>query len=448
MPPDPYPVPPFTSPVHATVRLPGSKSITNRAMLLAALADGTTTLKGALFSEDTAIMADGLRRLGFPVTEDPARAEIRVAGAGGRFPAREAELFVGLAGTAARFLTALCCLAPEGTFRIDGVPRMRKRPMQSLLDALQALGAEIESDHGHLPLTIRAHGLAGGDVALDATASSQLLSALLMVAPRARQAVNIRLTDRNYRREYVRMTLRMMEQFGQPAAAVDPEELEIRPPVNRPYTALASYPVEPDASAASYFLALPLVTGGRIHLPGLGRASLQGDTAFADRLQQVGAEITYDADGMTCRFEAAAGHGRGISDDFHAISDTFLTLAAITPLLVGETRLTGLAHTRHQETDRVAAMASELRRLGQEVVEEPDALTIRPRALIADRTIETYGDHRFAMSFAILGSHDLRGDGRPWLAIRNPGVCAKTFPDFFAVLEQVRKDSLAAAQRP
>jgi len=435
---------PFTHRARATVRLPGSKSITNRALLLAALSGGTTTLRGALFSEDTAIMAEALRRLGFSITEDPLQETLRVQGTDGRIPATSADLFVGLAGTAARFLTALCCLAPAGNFRLDGVPQMRRRPMRSLLDALSHLGAAIQSADGHFPLSLQACGLRGGDVALDATESSQLLSALLMVAPLAREPVRIHLSDTSYRREYVTMTLRMMEQFGQPPSRISPDGSRVEPTHGRPYrSGGGDYAIEPDASAASYFLALPLVTGGTIELPGLSQPSLQGDAAFADRLSPIGARVTTTACGLRCAF-AGLERPRAIQQDFHSISDTFLTLAAIAPLLDGDTRITGIAHTRKQETDRVASMAAELRRLGQEVEEEHDALTIRPRPLRADTVIDTHGDHRFAMSFAILGCHDLHGDGRPWLHLREPGVCAKTFPKFFEVLEDARRQSAPA----
>jgi 3-phosphoshikimate 1-carboxyvinyltransferase len=440
---DPLPIVPFTAPARATVRVPGSKSITNRAMLLAALAHGDTTITGALFSEDTAIMAEALRRLGFTVEENADWCVIRVLGLGGTVPAPTAELSVGLAGTAARFLTALCCLAPHGHFKLDGVEQMRRRPIKSLLDALEKLGARTRSSGGFFPIEIEASGLHGGDVPLDATESSQLLSALLMVAPLAREPVTIRLTDPGYRREYVSMTLRMMEQFGQPAASVSADGLTVRPPFGTAYRGCGgSYAVEPDASAASYFLALPLVTGGTVKLPGFHGRGLQGDAAFALHVARAGATIGHTPDGIVCTFDPDAGRPLGIRDNFHAISDTFLTAAAIAPLLAGETRISGIAHTRKQETDRVAAVATELRRLGQDVAEEPDSLTIRPRPLREGVEIETYGDHRVAMSFAILGCHDLHGDGRPWLAIRDPGCCAKTFPKFFETLDQARRDSL------
>ncbi|MGH8019522.1 MAG: 3-phosphoshikimate 1-carboxyvinyltransferase [Opitutaceae bacterium] len=440
---DPHPVFPFTAPARSSVRLPGSKSITNRSMMLAALAGGGTTLERALFSEDTLIMAESLRRMGFQVHEDAAREEIHIGARQTSGFSDSAELFAGLAGTAARFLTALCCASPKGRYRIDGVPQMRKRPMKSLLDALSALGARIQSADGFLPLEIEARGLSGGEVEIDATSSSQLLSALLMIAPLARGPVRIRLTDAGYRREYVSMSLRMMEQFGQPAAAVTGDGLLVEPPGGVSYRSPGPrYLVEPDASAASYFLALPVVTKGWIQLPGMPADSLQGDAAFVAKLAMIGAKIERTNDGARCSFETGA-RGNAIQENFHAISDTFLTLAAIAPLLDGVTRITGIAHTRKQETDRVAGMARELRKLGQHVLEEHDSLEIHPRPLAAGIEIETYHDHRFAMSFAILGCHDLHGDGRPWLSIRDPGCCAKTFPRFFEVLERVRAESSA-----
>ncbi len=449
--PDELAITPFTHPVRGVATLPGSKSITNRALLLAALGDGPMTLTGALFSEDTAIMAEALRRLGFAVREDAAKETIYVEGRGGAIPAREAKLHVGLAGTAARFLTAFCAAAPAGVYQIDGVPQMRKRPMRPLLEALRALGADIRCtrEEGFLPLEIRAHGLAGGTVDIDASESSQLLSALLMVAPLARADTTISLRG-GARESYVAMTLRMMAAFSAGAGIateIRPGSWRIRSRAQAYTHGTGTYAIEPDASAGSYFLALPLVAGGALALrgfvaPGVG---LQGDAAFATVLQSVGLGVT----GLVGEtgLEARLPHGttrRGITQNFHAISDTFLTLAALAPLLDGPTRITGIAHTRHQETDRIAGMARELTKLGQHVVEEPDALTITPRPLVSGQVIETYGDHRFAMSFGILGCHNLHGDGRAWLTIRHPACCAKTFPHFFELLEDLRRKSSEA----
>ena len=428
--PDRLPIRPFTRPLRGSVILPGSKSLTNRALLLAALCDQPVKLTGALFSEDTQLMAAALRKLGFTVEANERALTLRVADQANGFPIGEnpVALFVGLAGTVARFLTALCAAAPRGVYRLDGVPQMRTRPMKGLIDALRALGADIRclGEEGFLPLKIHAHGLRGGAVSIDGSESSQFLSALLMVAPLATAPVEVRLA-KEVRQTFVEMTFRLMAEFG----------VRVLRPGNKAhfhvggarYVSPAPYAIEPDATAASYFLALQLVTGGQVALPGLRLPGdgLQGDAAFAEVLARA----------------RKRARGAQLVEDFHEISDTFVTLAAITPLLDGPTRLTGIAHTRKQETDRVAGAAHELKKLGQEVVEEHDALTITPHPLKSGVEIETYGDHRFAMSFAILGCHDLHGDGQPWLTIKNPACCAKTFPHFFELLEELRQNSLA-----
>jgi 3-phosphoshikimate 1-carboxyvinyltransferase len=410
-------------------------------MVLSALCDGPVTLAGALFSDDTAVMAESLRRLGFGVELDEPSHRIRVEGRGGAVPAEQAELFVGLAGTAARFLTALCASSRRGAYTIDGVPQMRKRPMGGLIDALRALGADIRclGHEGFLPLEIRARGLRGGPVAIDARESTQMLSALIMVAPLAERPV-VATPVGGVRRPFVRMTIRQMAQFGvkgDPAGQGDSVEVP-----QGAYRSPGEYIVEPDATSASYFAALPLVVGGSVTLDALRGASdsLQGDVRFLDVLAQCGAVVATERDGITVSF-APFGRRRGVAYDFSEFSDTFLTLAAIAPLLDGPTRIAGIAHTRKQETDRVGAMATELRRLGQGIAETEDSLEIRPAPFRKGVTVETHGDHRFAMSFAVLGCRDQRGDGTPWLAIANPAVCAKTFPGFFTLLDELRARS-------
>lgn len=442
------PIEPFTRPARGEVALPGSKSITNRALLLAALCGEPVTLTGALFSEDTHLMAEALRRLGLTVEPDEHAKTLRVARQEHAFTVSEAEIFVGLAGTAARFLTALCAAAPRGVYRLDGVPQMRKRPMQPLLEALRALGADIRctGEEGFFPLEIRGRGLSGGAVEIDASESSQLLSALLAVAPLARADVRVTLRG-PVRRSYVEMTARMMQAFepaGRPMVHEDEPGTFVVRAAKQPYARRpGSYAIEPDASAASYFLALPLVTGGALALNGArdSKQGLQGDTEFADVVRSVGATVSASPNGLAVSFAPRAAR-RAVTRDFKPISDTFLTLAAIAPLLDGPTHISGIAHTRKQETDRVAGMARELSKLGQQVEETEDALTITPRPLRSGVEIETYGDHRFAMSFGILGCHDLHGDGRPWLTIGNPACCAKTFPHFFELLASLRKKSL------
>jgi len=410
------PIRPFTRPVRGSATLPGSKSITNRALILAALSDRTVTLRGALFSRDTRIMIAALRALGFAVEFDEVALTITIAGRGGQIPNREAQIDVGNAGTAARFLTAFVCLRPDGVYHFDGDEAMRRRPIGALLDALAMQGAQ--ADARSFPFTLRTAGLPGGTVALDASESSQMLSALLMVAPHARAPLKVQLTSEAGSKPFVTMTEAMVKQFS---------------------PAPAAYDIEGDASAASYFLALPLVTGGELALPNY-HGSLQGDFKFREVLAEVGLTTAARDGAFTCSAPRGARH-RGVTRNFREFSDTFLTLAALAPLLDGPTRISGIAHTRKQETDRVAGMARELRKLGQHVIEQEDSLEIHPRPLVGGATIETYHDHRFAMSFGILGGHDLTGDGRPWLTIKDPACCAKTFPEFFDLLARLHAGS-------
>lgn len=409
------PIIPFTGPVRGGVTLPGSKSITNRALILAALGPTTVTLRNALFSRDTRIMIAALRTLGFEITADESALTITITGGGGKIPQRDAPIEVGNAGTAARFLTALVSLHPEGTYHFDGDEAMRRRPIGTLLEALEHQGATASARS--FPFTLRTAGLRGGNVRLDATESSQLLSALLMVAPHARSPLTVELKGETVSRPFVAMTERMVQQFSTP---------------------VVDYAIEGDATAASYFAALALVTQGQLTINGLNLSpsALQGDAEFY-RLLAAHHLIT------ASDHQVASGHERsGFSADFNHFSDTFLTLAALAPLLEGPTRITGIAHTRKQETDRVAGMARELRKLGQQVMETEDTLEIHPRPLTPHREIETYHDHRFAMSFGILGCYDLLKNGQAWLSIKDPACCAKTFPSFFDLLADLRGNSV------
>lgn len=443
--PDLLPIQPFTNPVRGSVALPGSKSITNRALLLAALCDGPVTLTGALFSEDTELMAEALRQLGFVVKEDAAQKTIYVEGRAGKIPAEKAAIHVGLAGTAARFLTALCAVAPHGVYLIDGVPQMRKRPMKGLFDALTNQGAKIVylGESGFFPIELHAHGLRGGEVEIDASESSQMLSALLMVSPLAKANTVIRLANQ-VREPFVKMTLEMMQHFGvqhkgiQGGFQIERKDYHYG---DRTY-GFTIYPTEPDATAASYFAVLPIITQGTLVIENLNpkRGMIQGDTQFLAVLKQVGMKISVRNSDLQVDY-ANDIKRIGVAQNFREFSDTFLTLAAIAPLLDGPTKITGIAHTRKQETDRVAGMARELKKLGQDVIETEDSLEIHPRPLTPNVTIETYGDHRFAMSFAILGCHDLLGNGQPWLTIKDPACCAKTFPNFFDVLKELWTNS-------
>lgn len=459
---DPLPIVPFTGPVSGRIQLPGSKSITNRALVLAALAPGTVTLENVLQSRDSRIMIEALRALGIDVEEGEASDRVTVHGQAGQLPVAEASIDVGNAGTAARFITALVATRAKGQFALDGDLAMRERPIVGLLDALHALGAEVQfgGTPGFFPFTITARGLRGGTVDLDASDSSQMLSALLMVAPLADQSVTI--TAPMVRLPFVRITLAVMQAFGVRVEA-DEAARSYRIEAGNAYRVPGggTYRIESDVTSSTYFQALPLVAGGRIELHGLQPETIQGDAAFTGVLRDLGLQV----DRQASRWVAAAGPGPSLPQpatsildiDFREFSDTFLTLAAISPLIGRTLRIRGIAHTRRQETDRVAGILNELRRLGQEAEydEFADALIIHPdRKALVDCVrdargagepliVQTYEDHRFAMSFAILGSHDLLGDGESWLQIADPACCRKTFPRFFDELDMLRKTSAA-----
>ncbi|MBC2595116.1 3-phosphoshikimate 1-carboxyvinyltransferase [Ruficoccus amylovorans] len=438
---------PFTRPASGTVSLPGSKSITNRALILAALSRESLTLEGALFSEDTEIMISALKALGFTLSPDPAGNSIFIVGRGGYILGRDIEINVGNAGTAARFLTAMLALKPRASFRLDGSEAMRKRPMKGLLDVLTHNGAivpEFSGEPGFFPFEIKTRGLFGGTLSVDASASSQILSALLMVAPLAGGPTTVELTGETVSRPFIDMTLTMMAQFGTEPKSVEHGRYHFAGEHSY-YCARPAYVIEPDATAASYFMALPWVTGGSLRLQRMGNICLQGDIGFTEVMAALGMDSQTEDEDLVVSPKSAPAGDIPASFDFNAISDTFLTLAAISPLLEKPITITGIAHTRKQETDRVHAMATELRKLGQRVAETEDSLTITPdlaalkaATATAPVAIDTYHDHRVAMSFGILGCRNLHGDGRPWITINDPGCCAKTFPRFFEVLNDLR----------
>jgi 3-phosphoshikimate 1-carboxyvinyltransferase len=442
--PDPYPIRPWTAPCRGTVSVPGSKSLTNRALLLGALSGESIRLTGALFSRDSLLLADGLRALGFSVRQDPENALFEIRGCGGRIPSREARVDVGNAGTVARFLTAFACLAPEGNYSFDGDPEMRKRPMQGLIEVLERAGARFNFHQQPycFPFTVRPSGLNGGTWSLDASASSQMVSALMLVAPYANEPV--RIEAREVRPAFVRMTESLMRRFG---VDVDGDPLKgYRIPAGVYRSSHPRFPIEPDASAASYFMALPLLLGGEVLVRGMHAGMLQGDTAFAGVLRALGTVITDRPDGWLVR--SGPIPGKATSEfSFETFSDTFLTLAAVAPFLPEPVAISGIAHTRHQECDRPAAMAAGLRLVGTRVEEDPDRLAIFPLSPGEHRwerdhvVISTYRDHRVAMSFALAGCRDRRGDGRPWLSIADPECCSKTFPGFFSELDKLYQQS-------
>jgi 3-phosphoshikimate 1-carboxyvinyltransferase len=426
--PDALDIQPLARAPQAAVRVPGSKSITNRALVLAALGAGGDgcTLSGVLHSEDTQVMIDALRQLGFHVEGDDAE-EVHVRGHGtdSLIPRSEADLFVGNSGTTMRFLTAAVSLG-RGRYRLDGVPRMRERPIEDLLDALRQLGvrAYSERNNGCPPVAVEANGLPGGRARVRGDVSSQFLSGLLMAAPLAQRPTTIEVAGPLVSQPYVAMTLALMRDFGAEVEAASPSTFHV--PAGQRYRR-ASFTVEPDASAAGYFFAAAAVTGGRLTVLGLPEDSLQGDVQFVDVLADMGCRVERCAAGVTV-------HGRplrGVDVDMNAISDCVMTLAAVACFADGPTTIRNVAHIRHKETDRLAALATELRRLGAGVEEFADGLTIHPEPLHG-AAVETYRDHRMAMSLALVG---LRVPG---VVIRNPACVAKTYPRFFEDLEGLR----------
>jgi 3-phosphoshikimate 1-carboxyvinyltransferase len=412
---------------HARITVPGSKSITNRALLIAALAEGRSELHGALFSDDTRYMIEALRKLGVQVETDEAAARIIVDGCGGRWPAQDADLFVGNAGTAMRFLVAALCLG-EGRYRIDGSARMRERPIQELVDALRQLGVEVTCGAGGTPpVLVHARGLPGGVAELSAERSSQFLSALMLVAPYAERPLTIRLRGEVIAQPYVDMTNRLMLQWGVTVLRDGYREFRLRG--GERYRAQA-YAIEPDASSAHYFWAAAALTGGRVAVEGLCLDSLQGDVRFAvDVLGEMGAAYPEEGNALTVIGPPRLG---GIDADLNAMSDTAPTLAAIAPFASGPVRIRNVAHLRWQESDRLRAVATELARLGARVRELDDGLVIEPSTLHG-ADVHTYDDHRIAMAFALVGLKV------PGVRIEDPGCVAKTFPDYFERLELLRR---------
>ncbi|MGW4943722.1 3-phosphoshikimate 1-carboxyvinyltransferase [Actinoplanes sp. NPDC004185] len=410
--PDVLTVAPLSSPLDATVRPPGSKSITNRALLCAALAPGTSTLTGALFADDTRAMLDAVAALGATVEADPEAAVIRVTGVDPRTGSVDAAVDARQSGTTSRFILPAAALRPGRTV-VDGTPQLRARPFGPVLDALRDLGAEV-STTGFLPATVRGP-LRGGPVRVSGHISSQFLSGLLMAGPLMTEGLTVELTSALVSVPYVEMTRAVMAAFGVEAAG-----LSVAPGGYR----ATDYPIEPDASAASYFLGAAAVAGGRVTVRGLGTGSLQGDVGFADVLERMGATVTRSADSLTV---GATGALRGVDVDMSDISDTAQTLAAVAVYADSPTRVRGIGFIRGKETDRVAAVVTELRRAGIDAVEDEDGFTINPGVPRPTR-FETYEDHRMAMSLSLLG---LRSPG---IEIADPGCVAKTYPHFFTDL--------------
>lgn len=424
---------PLAAPPDAVVTVPGSKSITNRALVTAALAEGRSVLAGALIADDTEAMTESLGRLGVVVTIDRASSTVTVEGTAGRVPPGPAEVDARLSGTTARFLLPLLALG-QGRYRLDGAEPLRARPMGPLVDALRRLGAEVidEGRPGHLPLTVVGNVRPGGAVVLSGDVSSQFLSGLLLSGPAMAGGLQVELSTPLVSRPYVELTAATMAAFGVQLERDDERRFRVPPGCYR----AAHHTVEPDASAASYFFAAAALSGGRVRVPGLGSRSVQGDLRFVDVLERMGATVYRDGDGTE-----VIGTGKlvGVDVDLSDCSDTAQTLAVVAVFASSPTRVRGIGFIRRKETDRIGAVVNELRRCGIDVDEEDDGFLVRPGSPRPTR-VATYGDHRMAMSFALLG---LRVPG---IEIADPDCVAKTFPEFFSTLRQLRSGPGAAAR--
>jgi 3-phosphoshikimate 1-carboxyvinyltransferase len=412
-------------PLHASIRPPGSKSITNRALICAALAEGSSVLSGALASEDTHVMIEALRKCGLSIDASEDGETLRVVGCGGQPKVTDSDLFVANSGTTIRFLAAMLA-ATTGRYRLDGIARMRERPIGDLLEALNQLGADCRSENGNgcPPVLIDARRLRGGTVQIRGDISSQYLSGLLMAAPYAKSPVDVEVTGELVSQPYVTMTLGVMRAFGVATATSDLKRLLI--PVGK-YRG-AEYAIEPDASAASYFWGAAAIAGGTVTVEGLTPGALQGDVAFVDCLAQMGCVVEATDNGITVTGKRL----RGIDVNMNAISDTVQTLGAVALFAEGPTTITGVAHIRHKETDRIGDLARELRKLGATVEEFADGLRITPGPSRA-ATIDTYNDHRMAMSLALPGLRI------PGVVINNPKCTEKTYPRYFEDLKRVTR---------
>jgi 3-phosphoshikimate 1-carboxyvinyltransferase len=414
--------------ISGSITLPGSKSLSNRVLLLAMLSEGETFIENLLDSDDVRRMIDALAKLKILYEEDRPSKKIRVKGEGGRIPVDKAELFLGNAGTAIRPLTAALTLG-HGQFVLDGIERMRERPIQDLLDGLNQLGAQVRSidNTGCPPVEIIANGLPGGVTKLSGAISSQYLSAILLASPYAQTPVEIRIKDHLVSIPYVEMTIRLMNRFG---VNVDVSEDFKSFHINAPqsYKSPKTYFVEGDASSASYFLAGAAITGGTVTVIGCGTDSLQGDAQFAKIMEMMGAEVQWEANQLTVR---GSGNLKGIDVDMNEMPDAAMTLAVAALFAKGTTAIRNIYNWRLKETERLKAVSSELKKLGATVEEGEDYIIIEPPEKLLSAEIGTYDDHRMAMAFSLAAC------GEVPITILDPSCVSKTFPDYFDQLSKL-----------
>ncbi|WP_067219945.1 3-phosphoshikimate 1-carboxyvinyltransferase [Marinomonas gallaica] len=408
------------------IQIPGSKSLSNRILLLATLAQGTTKITNLLDSDDIRHMLNALKTMGVRYQlEDEGRTCI-LEGLAGPINVDHADLFLGNAGTAMRPLTAALCLG-TGEYRLHGEPRMHERPIGDLVDALQSLGVDVqyEGTKDYPPLTIKANGIAGGEVSIKGNISSQFLTALLMSAPLAKGDLTIKVDGELVSKPYIDITLHVMKQFGVDVDNQDYKAFVIKG--NQTYQSPGEIMVEGDASSASYFLAAAAIAGGKIKVHGVGSDSVQGDVKFAEALKAMGANITY---GPTW-IEAERGELNGIDMDMNHIPDAAMTIATTALFATGPTTIRNIYNWRVKETDRLYAMATELKKLGADVVEGEDYITVQPLKDVQHAAIDTYNDHRIAMCFSLVAFSNSA------VTINDPGCTSKTFPTYFELFQQV-----------
>jgi len=417
--------------VDGEINLPGSKSLSNRALLLAALAQGTTTLTNLLDSDDIRHMLNALKKLGVNYQLSSDKKQCVVEGLGRPFDSAELgtlELFLGNAGTAMRPLCAALCLG-QGEYILTGEARMFERPIGSLVDALQQAGADITylQEKNYPPLKIKGTGLKGGTIQIDGSVSSQFLTAFLMSAPMAREETTIEIVGELVSKPYIKITLQIMQDFG---IKVDNENGDYQRFViqgGQTYRTPGEYLVEGDASSASYFLAAAAIAGGTIKVTGIGRKSVQGDIQFADALEAMGANIEWGDDYI----KASKGTLNAIDMDMNHIPDAAMTIAVVALFAQGTTKIRNVYNWRVKETDRLYAMATELRKVGATVIEGHDFIEVTPPAKLNHAVIDTYDDHRMAMCFSLVALSDTP------VTINDPKCTSKTFPDYFEKLASV-----------
>ncbi|MEZ4705980.1 MAG: 3-phosphoshikimate 1-carboxyvinyltransferase [Caldilineaceae bacterium] len=413
--------------IDGEINLPGSKSVSNRALLLAALAEGETEITNLLRSDDINHMLGALRKLGVAYTLSDDGTRCTITGNGGPFQQVEpTELYLGNAGTAMRPLCAALCLG-QGEFTLTGEPRMEERPIGPLVSALRQAGAQIDhlKNEGYPPLHIVANELNGGQITIDGSLSSQFVTALLMASPLAQRDTTITIEGDLVSKPYIDITLHMMAQFGVEVENRDYQQFWVRG--GQTYQSPGALLVEGDASSASYFLAAAAIKGGAVKVTGIGKKSIQGDTRFADVLQAMGANVEWGDDFIRVQ----KGQLHGVDMDMNHIPDAAMTIATAALFAEGKTAIRNIYNWRVKETDRLHAMTTELRKVGAEVVEGEDFIEITPPAQITHAAIDTYNDHRIAMSFALLALDPAS------VTINDPKCTAKTFPDYFEKLNSI-----------